>query len=142
MAAVIASLSENGWVTDSAKKLNAAISYYILTDAAQTLIFKDNLISLPLTYYKFINDPDEMTAAVKNDLDKLLGRYFSIVDVNTETKQLSDSKYGILLYASVITDDGSRLDLSKVVEITTTGLRKIIDVNNFGDGLALLQTLS
>lgn len=142
MTAVIASLSEQGWITDSAKILNNIVSHYILTDAAQSLIFEGNLVSLPQTYYNYINDPVAMASAVKSDLDKLISRYFAIADVNTEAKQLTDSKYGILLYAAAVTEDGTRIDLSRVVEISTTGLRKIIDVNNFGDGISYLQGLT
>ena len=138
---VIASLSEQGWVTDSAKILNFIFSYYILTDRAQTVIFQDNLISLPETYYKYINDPDGMATAIKSDLEKLIGRYFPIADVDTEVKKITDSKFAILLYAAAITENNTRIELSRVVEISTTGLRKIIEVNNFGDGRLYLNSL-
>lgn len=141
MTAVIASLSEQGWISDSYKILNNTVSYYILTDAAQSLMFEGNLISLPETYYKYINQPVEMASAVKTDLEKMLSRYFSVAEVNTEAKALSDSKYAILLYAAAVTEDGTRIELSKVVEISTTGLRKIIEVNNYGDGISYLQKL-
>lgn len=141
MASIIASLSEQGWITDSYKILNNIVSYYILTDAAQSLIFESNLISLPETYYKYINQPTEMASAVKSDLDKMISRHFPIADVNTEVKAMSDSQYAILLYAAAVTEDGTRIELSKVVEISTTGLRKIIEVNNFGDGLEYLRNI-
>lgn len=142
MTVVIASLSEQGWITDPYKILNNIVSYYILTDAAQTLMFKDALTSLPETYYKYINEPIEMASAVKTDLDRLISRYFPIAEVETDTKQLSDSKYGVLLHAAAVTEDGTRIELSKVVEISTSGLRKIIEVNNFGDGISYLKSLN
>lgn len=141
MSAVVASLSEQGWITDSAKVLNQIVSYYILTDAAQTVIFQGNLVNLPETYYKYINDPVEMASAVKADLDKLISRHFPVAEVNTEAKKLSDSKYAILLYAAALSEDNTRIELSRVVEISTTGLRKIIEVSNFGTGMSYLQSL-
>ena len=141
MVAVVCSLSEQGWITDSYKILNNIVSYYILTDAAQTLVFEGNLISLPETYYKYINQPVEMASAIKSDLDKMISRYFPIAEVNTEAKAMTDSQYAILLYAAAVTEDGTRIELSKVVEISTTGLRKIIEVNNYGDGVSYLQSL-
>lgn len=141
MGKVIGSLSEQGWITDSSKILNSVVSYYILTDSAQSLVFQNNLINLPQTYYLYINDPDAMSAAIKTDLDKLISRYFQSVDVTTEVKPLSDSKYAILLYVSVIDDENTKIDLSKVVEINTTGLRKVIEVNNYGDGLQTLLSI-
>lgn len=141
MAKVIASLSEQAWITDSAKILNNLISYYILTDSTQSVMFQDRLINLPFTYYKFINDPAGMNSAVKIDLETLLSRYFPIVDVTTEVKQLTNTRYGILLYASVVDEESNRIELSKVTEISTTGLRKVIDVSNNGDGRAYLGSM-
>lgn len=142
MSSVIPSLSEQGWITDSVKILGSIISYYILTDAAQTVMFQDNLINLPETYYKYINDPLEMASAVKTDLDKLVSRYFPIADVEAEAKKLSESKYGILLYVSAVDENNQRIELSKVVQISTTGLRKIINMSNYGDGKSYLSSLN
>lgn len=142
MSTCIPSLSEQGWVTDSSKILNQVISYYILTDNAQSLVFQGNLINLPYTYFQFINDPDQMSTGIKTDLDKLLSRYFEIVEVETSVKQLTESRYAILLYGAVIDNESNRIEISKVVDINTTGLRKVIDVNNYGDGLAMLNSFS
>jgi len=142
MSTCIPSLSEQGWVTDSSKILNQVISYYILTDNAQSLVFQGNLINLPYTYFQFINDPDQMSTGIKTDLDKLLSRYFEIVEVETSVKQLTESRYAILLYGAVIDNESNRIEISKVVDINTTGLRKVIDVNNYGDGLAMLSSFS
>lgn len=141
MTKVIPSLSEHGWVTDSSKVLNYLLSYYILTDNGQSLTFQDNLINLPLTYYEHINDPDAMAAGIKSDLDRLLSRYFDMIEVQTEARKIDESRYGVLLYASVVDENSRRVDLSKVVEINTTGLRRVIDINNYGDGIATLGQL-
>ena len=142
MTTVIASLSENGWITDSSKKLNYILSYYILTDNAQSLVFQGNLINLPYTYYLYINDPDGMVNQIKSDLDKLLSRYFTQVEVLTEVSKLTDSRYAILIYAAVIDEEGKRIELSRVTEMDTSGLRKVIEVNNYGDGITLINSLT
>lgn len=142
MSIILPSISEQGWLTDSSKILNYVISYYILTDNAQSLVFQGNLINLPYTYFQFINDPDQMSTGIKTDLDKLLSRYFEIVEVETSVKQLTESRYAILLYGAVIDNESNRIEISKVVDINTTGLRKVIDVNNYGDGLAMLNSFS
>jgi len=141
MSKVIASLSDQGWVFDGPKTLNALLSYYILTDAGQSLVFQNNLINLPQTYYKYINDPQAMANAVKNDLDKLLGRYFQSVDVLTQAKATTDSKYAILIYATVVDENNTKINLARVTEIDSTGLRKILEVNNYGDAQSMLSSL-
>jgi len=141
MTKVIPSLSEQGWITESKKILNNLVSYYILTDAAQSLAYQNNLINLPETYYKYINDPDGMASAVARDLESLLSRYFQLVDVETETKDLGDSRYAILIYASVVDETNAKIELSRVTQIDSTGLRRIVEINNRGDARTLLVNL-
>ena len=141
MTKVIPSLSENGWITESKKILNNLVSYYILTDAAQSLAYQGNLINLPETYYKYINDPDGMANAVSRDLESLLSRYFQMVYVETEAKDLGDSRYAVLIYASVVDDSGVRIELNRVTQIDSTGLRRIVEINNRGDARNLMTNL-
>ncbi len=141
MTKVIPSLSEQGWITESKKILNNLVSYYILTDAAQSLAYQNNLINLPETYYKYINDPDGMASAVTRDLESLLSRYFQMVDVETEAKDLGDSRYAILIYASVVDETNTKIELSRVTQIDSTGLRRIVEINNRGDARTLLVNL-
>lgn len=136
MGKVIASLSDLGWVESSETILSKLLGYYILTDSAQSVIFQGNLINLPQAYFENINDPEGMAVRVKSDLDKLLSRYFEMVEVETEVVPKTDSIVGILLYATVIDKDGVKVNLGKVAELSSTGVTKVINVNNYGDGLS------
>jgi len=136
---VIGSLSDLGWVDNSEALLSKLLGYYILTDSAQSVIFQNNLINLPQSYYEYINDPQGMATRIKNDLDTLLSRYFSMVEVETEAVAKTESVYGILLYATVVDDKGIKVNLGKVAEISSTGVTKVISINNYGDGLSQLR---
>lgn len=138
----VASLSEQGWIHDSNKILNNLMSYYILSDSAQSLCFQGNIINLPETYYKYINDPEGMCVGIKQDLDSMLSRYFQLVDVVPMVKSLTNKNYAILLYVSVIDYDNVKIDLSKVVEFNSGGLRKVIDVNNRGNAVDMFNSLN
>lgn len=137
----IASISEQGWINDPSIILNYAFTCYMLTDAAQTLVYQNNLISLPYTYHLYINDPEQMAIAMQSDLTKLLQRYFQQVDVRTQAKEISGKHYAVLLSAAVMTEQNEKIELSKVMEIDSNNLRKIIEVNNYGDGQDLLGNL-
>ncbi len=139
MGKVIGSLSDLGWVDNSETLLSKLLGYYILTDSAQSVIFQNNLINLPQSYYEYINDPQGMATRIKTDLDTLLSRYFSLVEVETEAVAKTDSVYGILLYATVVDDKGIKVNLGKVAEISSTGVTKVININNYGDGLSQLR---
>lgn len=129
----IASISDKGWIADDKNTMSYVFGCYMLTDAAQTLLYEDNLVSLPLTYHKFINDPEGMAAQVVSDLTKQMGAYFPQVDVRARAKQVSGSHYAVLMEVTVITESNERLQLAKLMEIDNDNLRKIINVNNYGD---------
>lgn len=129
----IGSLSDQGWVSDPAATLNYLLTCYLLTDVGQTLLFKGNVTSLSYTYHLYINEPEQMATAVSSDLTTLLERYFAQVQVRCKSKLIEGATYGILIQAIAITQDGERVELSKVMEISTNNLRKIIHANNYGE---------
>jgi len=141
MTKVIGSISEQGWLTEPVKILNSVISYYILSDVGQSIVFQDNIINLPETYYKYINDPDGMSAGVRSDLDKLVSRYFEVIDIRVEVRQITEAEYGLLLSVAVLDADGNRLELNKIADISNSGLRRVIDTSNYGTGITTLQSL-
>lgn len=136
---VLPSLSEKGWVSDSKTVLAKILSFYILTDSAQSLLFKGNVINLPQTYQEHINEPMDMSAAMRSELTRLLERYFPTVEVNVKVKQEEKALATILLFAEVIDSNGVMANLGKVLEIDTEGLRRTVDVNNWGDGQTMLK---
>lgn len=137
----IASLSDQGWVSDPKTILSYVMSCYMLTDAAQTLTFEGNVKSLPATYYLHINDPSGMASAMTSDLNAMLMSYFPQVDVKTKAKQVSGKHYAIVLQASVMTESGERVDLAKMMEIDTQNLRKIVEFNNYGEAMTMLASI-
>lgn len=129
----VGSISDKGWISDDKNTLSYVFGCYMLTDSAQSLIYEGRLINLPQTYHQFINDPDAMASAVVTDLTNLMGAYFPQVDVRARAKQISGTHYAVLMEVSVITESNERLQLAKLMEIDNDNLRKILNVNNYGD---------
>lgn len=129
----VGSLSDKGWISDDKGTVSYVFSSYMLTDAAQSLLYEGSLISLPYTYYLYINEPDKMASAIISDLARLMGYYFSTVDVKARAKQISGSHYSIIMEVSVISETGERIQLARLMEIDNDDLRKIININNYGD---------
>lgn len=137
----IASLSEQGWVSDPRAILSYVVTCYMLTDAAQTQVFSSNIKSLSQTYYLHINDPDAMASAMTADLSTMLSYYFASVDINARAKEISGKHYAIILQVSVLTNEGERIDLAKMMEIDSASLRKVIQINNYGEGQSALELI-
>lgn len=128
----MASISDQGWISDPKIILTTLISNYLNTDAAQSLMFASNLISLSQTYYRFINDPDAMAIQVKTDLINLVSPYFTEVDVYSVAEPINGKHYAITVRVAVMSNDGMRYDLARLMEIDTSSLRKIVELNNYG----------
>lgn len=138
----IPSLTEEGWVKSSKNILAYNLAHYILSDAAQSIAFHGNIINLPETYYLHINDPISMASAIKSDLERLLGRYFISTDVVTDIKEINAKNFAILIFASVIDNENIKHELTRVTEVSSSGIRNIIEMNNYGDGLSYLGSIS
>lgn len=136
MSKVIPSLSELGWVKDTGNMLSKLLSYYMLTDAGQTISFQNNLTSLPATYFRHLENPDSMAAEMRSDLTKLLERHFDNVEVLSKAKTDEGKLTTIMLYAHVLDEKGKRVSMGRVLEMDTGGLRKTVDINNIGEGAA------
>jgi len=139
--AVIPSLTQEGWITSSKDTLAYVLAHYILSDAQQSIAYRGNVTNLPETYYLHINDPTAMASAIKSDLERLLGAYFVTSDVVTDVKELTAKKYAILIYATVIDKDNIKHELTRITEANSAGIRNIIAMNNYGDGLAHLNSI-
>ena len=137
----IGSLSDQGWISDPHAILNYLMSYYLLSDVGQTLLFQGNITSLPYTYHLYINEPEKMATAVNSDLTTLLIRHFTQADVRCQAKKIEGSHYAILVHATAVTDEGERIELARVMEISTANLRKITQTNNYGDAQSVFNNL-
>lgn len=137
----VAAISDLGWVDDPATTLNSLFTYYLLSDAAQSLLYQNEIKSMSQAYYGYINDPTGMANQVTSDLQELLSKYFVQVDVSCKAKEITQKYYAVVIRASVVTEKNERLELSKVMEIDSNNLRKIIDVNNYGDGLNVISSI-
>lgn len=140
---MIASISEDGWVEDSRKILDYLFSYYILTDGGQSYVFSKNLTSLPVTYFNYINSPDEFAVSVKSELTRMLESYFETVEVICIAKQdtTDTSKYYVLLSAAVVDNTGNRYDLSKAIEFKNSVANRVMSYSNYGDAYNDFQGL-
>lgn len=136
---IIPTLTEKGYVEGTKFILAQILSDYILTDAMQSLVLKDALVSLPLTYKRYINDPPGMAEQMKIDLERLINRHgFEHYEIEAKASQGDEIKTIIFLYLSVIDDTGNKVSLGNVLGIDPNGLDKVIEINNYGDGLSYL----
>jgi len=138
---VVATLSNDGWVSSSKKILDNLLSNYVLTDASQSYLFEDRLVSLPRTYHENINNPEGMVTGVRNDLEGLLNKYFPIVNIDVELKNVPQTNEVTILIRAVCVDDNNvRTELSKISVIGESKLRKVMNLNNYAEGVNYMKS--
>lgn len=134
------SLSDKGFIESPKLILSRKIADYILTDAAQSLTMKEELISLPATYHRFINDPEGMARQVREDVQNLLGHYFdSVEDIRADVEMDDKASATIALYATVRDVYGKEHGLGNIVYMDPDGLGKVVGINNYGDALRYMK---
>lgn len=132
----VPTLSEQGYVYSTGDKLDRLLSYYLLSDANQSEIFKDMVVSYQHTVAQYQRQPSVLCGEVKTQLENYLSRYFNVVTVEVNYKDLAegvnDGPYEVIIDAIVgdTVDDQQRL--FKNVRMEDGLLTNIFTYNNHG----------
>ena len=130
MSMSLPTLSSNGWVTRSSRKIDYLISYYSIADYSQSSFFLGQVKSLPYLLQKHQNDMIGLRDAIENDLRDLLNAYFDgcevLVDITPVSGDDDDVNQEIRITGRVLTgkkteDIGYLINLSnsKISGVTT-----------------------
>lgn len=131
---ILPTLSSDNWVLPGEKMLDYLLTYYITTDARQSYLFNNNLISLPYSYAMYSTDPIGFRNRIMDDLNTILKRYFEVVDVKADVYEDKSEalSYYVILSASVMTKEGLKYDLNKVTTTKNNVTDKILSFSNYG----------
>lgn len=130
-------LSERGFISSTEGILSEILSNYYLTDEQQELVYRKEIISLPKTYFRHINNPEAFKDRVLIELETLLKFHFEVVEVQGEVRidPANGTRANIAIFASVVDSYGEKFSLGKVNRVTEEGFdfTKVIDILNYGD---------
>lgn len=131
---ILPTLSSDNWVLPGERMLDYLLTYYITTDARQSYLFNNNLISLPYSYAMYSTDPIGFRNRIMDDLNTILKRYFEVVDVKADVYEDKSEalSYYVILSASVMTKEGLKYDLNKVTTTKNNVTDKILSFSNYG----------
>lgn len=131
---ILPTLSSDNWVLPGEKMLDYLLTYYITTDARQSYLFNNNLISLPYSYAVYSTDPIGFRNRIMDDLNTILKRYFEVVDIKADVYEDKSEalSYYVILSASVMTKEGLKYDLNKVTTTKNNVTDKILSFSNYG----------
>jgi len=127
-------LTLEGWTNNPPKILDKVVTYYFLTDYEQSIYFRNNTMSISEAYYLYINDPENFSYKIKQDLTTLLKNYFTDAEINTRVIKNDPETidYAVSVSAKVISDEGV-YELYRLAVMKQTSLYKMLQYNNYGD---------
>lgn len=137
--AVLATFSEKGFVESPRMILARMFANYLETDSEQSILFRDNIVSFPATYQKFINQPREMADAVETEFTRMIEKYFEHVEVIVKPEVKSNGDAAIYISVLAINAAGEKAQINNIAAIDPTGAGVAIELNNYGDARRYLR---
>lgn len=132
----VPTLSPQGFVVSTGDKLDRLLSYYFTTDTNQSNIFKGETISFQETVANYQRQPTLLCDRMKTELTAYLERYFTIVTVIVEYKDLKegidDGPYELIIDAMVGDSFDDQQRLFKNARMEDGVLTAIFTYNNSG----------
>lgn len=125
-------LSPAGWVTDIPTKADFIVSWFFETMKSQTYIYGSNLESIQYILQQNVNNVPKLCTEITTSLERLLGRYFDVVNVNVNSNADSDTsvvEVGININC-IITHKGIQYSLGRLLEISNSTITNIFNTNN------------
>lgn len=129
---VLPSLSEDGWVDNSAKIADYMLSHFFVADYSQSYIYHTYVSSLPWILTQNQGNMGKTCSEVQNVLSAYFMRYFNNVVVEvTEVPNTENPSYGqISIYVRFTDVAGNEIVLGKVVQTSGNVIQKIINISN------------
>lgn len=122
----------SGIITDPRAGLNYIMSCFFFNKHSQTDLYRGGVISLPKIIKDFGNDTIGISTAIENNLERLLKRYYPIVNIDVSARD-DGANIDISLKGQVASNDSTgevRLDMGYTLSAQEGTFRKIIDELN------------
>lgn len=127
----LGSLGPDGWVITPLKKFQAMMAHFFVNEYSQTHLFNGRISSLTYIVQSTQGDVSAFCAALDKTLMSYLSTMFNSVVVDVAEVPSDRQFYGeVRLYVSVRDDDGTELNLGKVIRTENGLLKEIIDIVN------------
>ena len=129
--ATIPSLSESGWISSPAEKLDKLLTYFVTSEYSQSNLYAGKISSFPYLIATYGSDQYRLQAETRDTLESFLGRYFDSVDIDVKVVQNpeNDSKLSVKLLL-IVTDNDVRYSAGREIQTLNSQFVKIGKINN------------
>lgn len=114
----LATLTSAGWISDPVNKLSRLFDDFLTTEASQSLLFREDIVSFQDFIQKFQHDPVLLAMRIESSLGALLSKYFDSAVTSIKADEAGDDGRYNITFDVVITQDGVAHSLGRVVELS------------------------
>lgn len=86
------SLSTTGWIRSMNEKVDQIFADYMVNQHNQTVLFLNNVKSLPYTVKQYYSQPHRLADKIREDLEHILSPHFDFVHVEVEYEKHWDEQ--------------------------------------------------
>lgn len=126
------SLSEDSWVSNTAKVADYLMSHFLLSDYSQTYLYVGQVASLPWIIQDTQRDMSRTVQVVQSTLIEYFTRYFNnvVAEVTEVPNETDPSKAQISIYLKFTDTENQEFILGRLIKLIDSKVSEIININN------------
>ncbi len=132
MSSALITLDSRGIVEDPEQKIERILTYLLVTEASQSNVHRDQLISIPDIMRRYGNDTIEIKNAIEIALENCCAAYFTnvLLDISVNPSSKNDGTLVVVIQVKV-EQDGKWFDVAKALTATNDVIRLVteFDIN-------------
>lgn len=132
MSSALITLDSRGIVEDPEQKIERILTYLLVTEASQSNVHRDQLISIPDIMRRYGNDTIEIKNAIEIALENCFAGYFTnvLLDISVNPSSKNDGTLVVVIQVKV-EQDGKWFDVAKALTATNDVIRLVteFDIN-------------
>ena len=132
--AKVPDLSVKGWITTPLEKADKLLAHFYAAEYSQSNLFPNDVHSFTYILQKNLGNPRGLEQDLMESLTSYFNKYFrnTMTTVSVTDDNGSSSKQTVTITMLFETPDGSRYDLSEVVNVKDSLFERYTHLNNTG----------
>lgn len=130
MTIAVPTLSTSGWVKDIGQKAEALLSYFLVSDANQSVVAWGRVHSMPKLLQNY-QDPSTLSAEVRQAVYAMFKNHFDAVDVSVLINAIMDAGQETgeseMKITITVTENGKRYSVGRLLTLTNNRIKKVIN---------------
>jgi hypothetical protein len=129
----VPTLSPQGWVTETASKIDILLSHYVSTDQEQSNIYKSSLSNLQYLVEQNSGDGAATASAIASSIQAYLARYYEnvIAEARFSLTDPKESSTTVKITLSLnFTEQGVQYTANRLLTYFNGKFKEITEVNN------------